>query len=414
MKLLIVANNLMPKTNANTNIVYRLADMLQQQYGDEILFLGTQTAAKELSAEQHYSSWQIPTVYQYQQKIPETLSKKEKVIRLLLNPALWEYKLRSVTDRYPLQRQYRKYLRQILRAEKSIDCVLCVSCPHDTLYAASRVVKKVPLASYQLDPWSTNSCYHGNPQVAREEKSALSRCAVAFVTREMDRERREGIFAPPLDRVIPLEFPNLIQPPNGKDRFSEFGKEWIHCAYVGQLYPESVRGPRHLFTLFRELEKYGIMLHVIGNSAAQAKQYESSLSKNIILHGRVSPKEAKAYMMSADILVNMGNTIPNMLPSKTIDYISCGKPILNLCKIPSCPTIPYMEKYGNALTIMEKDTAKTDVINRIVAFCKEKNGYSMSFAEVKELFFECTPEHVAGVIHKTLQEVIKDNCIHGE
>lgn len=406
MKLLVVVNNLLPKTNANTNIVYRLADELWERYGDEILLLGTQTADQEEGTDVLYPTWQIPTVYEYQKKIPETLGKKEKLLRVMMHPGLWEFRLRRAVDRYPLQRQYRRYLKKILRSEKDIDCVLCVSCPHDTIHAAARVVRGIPLASYQLDPWSTNLCYQGNPRVKMEEARALARCSAAFITKEMERERREGVYTPPLDTIVPLEFPCLLPPPVAENRFAAYGDSKIHCAYVGQLYSETVRGPGFLFSLFQSLEKYGIILHIIGNSEVQAQQYRDQLPQNIILHGRVSPQEAKAYMASADILVNMGNTIPNMLPSKTIDYISCGKPILNLCKIPNCPTIPYMEKYPLSMVFLESESISAAQIKRVATFCTENKGRSLSYAEVRDVFYECTPEYVAKRIHTTLQNII--------
>lgn len=409
MKLLIVTNNLLPRTNANTNIAYRLADLLREQYGYEILFLGTQTAAIEAGEEQQYPSWQIPTVHQYQKQIPETLSKGEKMLRLLMHPTLWEFRLRLALDRYPLQRQYRKYLKRILRVEKGIDCVMCISCPQDTIYAAAQQVDGIPLLSYQLDPWSTKYDWLGNQQVKKEEHFALSRCAATFITKEMERERKQGIYQPPVERIVPLEFPNLVSPPEvSKNLFKDSGADKIHCAYVGQLYSETVRGPGFLFSLFQELEKFGVVLHVIGNSEAQAQSYRDKLPANVMLHGRVSPQKAKEYMMSADILVNMGNTISNQLPSKTIDYIACGKPILNLCKIPDCPTIPYMEKYPLAMTVMEQEGISPELVTRVANFCLESKEKNLPFEEVKDIFYECTPEYVAGMIHKTLETILNN------
>lgn len=407
MKLLVVTNDLLPHTNANTNIVYRLADVLRERYGCEILLLGTQTASEEAVKEERYQSWRIPIVHQYQDKIPNTLSRQAKILRLLMHPSLWEFRLRKIFDRYPLQRQYRKYLKKILRNEKDIDCVLCVSCPHDTIYAAAQVVRNRVLASYQMDPWSTNYIYQGDLRIKQEEERALARCDVAFITKEMERERREGLYSPPLERVVPLEFPNLVCPlAVSKNLFKDDREDRIHCAYVGQLYSETVRGPGFLFSLFGALEKCGIVLHVIGNSEVQAQQYRDTLPANVILHGRVSPQDAKKYMMSADILVNMGNTISNMLPSKTIDYISCGKPILNLCKIPNCPTIPYMEKYPLALTLMEANEISEELVERVATFCAENKGKNLSFAEVKEIFYDCTPEYVGEIIYRTLEDVV--------
>ena len=78
--------------------------------------------------------------------------------------------------------------------------------------------------------------------------------------------------------------------------------------------------------------------------------------------GRVDKDTARRYISEADILVNIGNTVDNMLPSKVLECVSSGKRVLNLCQIENCPSLPYFEKYGNSLALYtKKEIDSTDI-----------------------------------------------------
>ena len=407
MKILIITNALYPRTNANSAIAYRIADQLRLRFGVEIAFLGEQTG-EAAPINHEYRTWYLTKTYHYTQLVPEGLPKWKKLLRYALHPWTFFYRRRLKTERYPLQSEYEQLLRQVL-AKESFDAILCFTCPYDTVMAAADAAGETPIISYMLDPWGTHYLHEGKPQYAEDEQRVAQRCAAKLITKELYRDYEAGTYQPGTDKVIPLEFPNLVPPvvPQGFSAGFEHGK--IHCAYVGQLYEESLRGPAAMFSLFEKLEAENIILHVIGNSDSQARAYRDRLPSNVILHGRVSPQEAKGYMMAADILINMGKTIPNQLPSKTIDYISCGKPILNLCKIPDCPTIPYMETYPLSLCVQESEEWEPQTIQKVAAFCKSNTGKELPFTDITAIFPECTPEYVAEQVYQVLCEVVNSS-----
>ena len=51
--------------------------------------------------------------------------------------------------------------------------------------------------------------------------------------------------------------------------------------------------------------------------------------------------------------VNMGNTVNNQMPSKVVEYISTGKPILNLSVNEKCSTLGLMKRYVNGFQVFE-------------------------------------------------------------
>lgn len=63
----------------------------------------------------------------------------------------------------------------------------------------------------------------------------------------------------------------------------------------------------------------------------------------VVLHGLRPRAEARAAMMDMDVLLNLGNQTAFQLPSKTVDYLAAGKPVLNLSYVADDP---FREMFG--------------------------------------------------------------------
>ena len=60
-------------------------------------------------------------------------------------------------------------------------------------------------------------------------------------------------------------------------------------------------------------------------------------------------------MADADVLINIGNSVPVHMPSKTLEYINTGKPMVNFYKFADCPTLYYTKRYPLCLNLYEKE-----------------------------------------------------------
>lgn len=403
MKLLMITDKLQPYTSANSAIAYQIAETLTSQYDVEVSFLGYQTGANLSSSK--YRTWEISEAYRYLEYIPEGLPKWQKLVRLACHPELWGYRF-GLSARYPRQKALKKALRRALREDPEIDTIMAVIAPYDTAIAAVDAIGERNFSVYKLDPWGTHISHKQESWNWEDEQRIDQRSQALFVTGPIFQDYVNGINKASLDKVHLVEFPNLRKPQKSVREIPRFEAGKIHCAYVGQLLA-GFRSPDFLFELFRKMEDQNVILHVIGNTAYQEKEYQEKeyqekLPSNVILHGIVSAEEAAGYMAAADVLVNLGNTIENQLPSKVISYLSYGKPILNLCKISNCLTIPYMKKYPLALTIMESEGFSPEMISKVTTFLQEKALCRIPFEEVEKLFPACTPEYVGRQVYEAL------------
>ena len=107
-----------------------------------------------------------------------------------------------------------------------------------------------------------------------------------------------------------------------------------------------------------------------------------------------------------DVLINIGNSVDNQIPSKIFEYISTGKPIINVYKTPACPTLRYLTRYPLALNLFEEDVSKdlSGTASAVRAFCLENRGKRVPAEIIRETFEENTFEHFAEKIRSIIEE----------
>lgn len=405
MKILIVMDQLPPHLTATSGIMYELGEWLSTNYGIDVSFLGNCRG----DAKSPFRMWGSTELFRYSELVPSELSKWKKTIKIAAHPSVWGTRMAlSSHPRYPLQKIYKRLLKQALKEEPNFDCIICATNPWDTVVAAADIVGSIPLVVYKADPWGTNSYCIGDRNYWEDEQRIDERCSAIFVPTPVYQDYVSGINLAPLEKVHKVEFPNIKKPVWNEELKPSFADGKIHCAFVGQLY-SNIRKPDFMFELFENLKEKNVVLHIVGNTETQAQEYRDKLPSNIILHGMVSPEEASMYMQASNILVNLGNTVANQLPSKLISYMACGKPIINICKISNCLSIPYMEKYPLSFTMMESDALTPEFIKQVEEFCFENSKKTLSFSNVKETFYECTPEYVGKMVYDALCDITKKN-----
>lgn len=139
----------------------------------------------------------------------------------------------------------------------------------------------------------------------------------------------------------------------GSEKKINYDNEKIKFAYFGSFH-KNIREPKPLFDLIKKLNflcDVNFELHIYGpENGFSLRNMENN---NIFYHGIVQKSEIKKIICEYDILVNVENEKCSMKPSKLVDYISTGMPILNLGWNRSFEFNNYVE-HGYAL-ILSKD-----------------------------------------------------------
>ncbi len=129
------------------------------------------------------------------------------------------------------------------------------------------------------------------------------------------------------------------------------GNPKVRLVFIGNLIP-GVRTPELLLEIFSLLvnskSAENIELHLFGNLDYCKEAfiaYSHLIGRSIFLHGSVPRSTALQAMKDADFLVNIGNNNPYQEPSKVIEYISTGKPIINIKSIKDDSSAALLEHY---------------------------------------------------------------------
>ena len=123
---------------------------------------------------------------------------------------------------------------------------------------------------------------------------------------------------------------------------------------------------------------------------------EKSEKYGIVVHGWKTLQETRAEIVASHVLVNIGNSMLNQVPSKLFEYISYGKPIVNICKNRNCPTLAYLEHYPYALNLFEEEGLLEEQRKMLLDFIEETYNQSVPFDWIQKEYETSTPQYCAG------------------
>ena len=289
--------------------------------------------------------------------------------------------------------------------QNKYDWIISVSYP----FMVHRLVKhyrprQTHWAMYQLDPFYNNATYSKCrvAQRCRLERSVSKEADALFFVPEQAADYEKEAFLPIRTKYHPLHYPNFIQPkPTGSSSLLRTEPGCIDLVYLGTLYAE-IRPPDALLALFERMyaQCSSLRLHLIGSvfgvgAGETVARYKERLGDALQTYLPLPTEQAKAVLFEADVLVNIGNTIQNQMPSKLWELIVTGKPILGVCMTRACNTLPYLAKYPTQLCVFADTIDQIAVAERAVEFCLSKKNAVVSWPQLCEIYPEQLSDSVA-------------------
>ena len=101
-----------------------------------------------------------------------------------------------------------------------------------------------------------------------------------------------------------------------------------------------------------------------------------------------------------DVLVSIGNHLTGTdysLPSKIIEYIAMGQPILHTYGGSNDSVIEYLDKYELGCVVYPDDDLMKNV-EKVRDFIRNTKGKHVPFDEVKRVYYHNSPDYTAGII----------------
>lgn len=207
------------------------------------------------------------------------------------------------------------------------------------------------------------------------------------------------------DRITFLDIPMILPVTKSKQATNINNKQGVTFLYVGSM-PRNIRNPQYFLELFLRAANADWKLMVVGTSDYENKIKAAMLQNdNVLWLGKMPHSEIENLLLNADILVNIGNSIQHMVPSKIFEYISAAKPIISTYRINEDSCLPYLSKYEHSILIDERLQIE-DNVKRLQDFAnKYKNAIIepteiVKLSEAGKAFYYNTPQAFSAYVEE--------------
>lgn len=256
--------------------------------------------------------------------------------------------------------EFEKKSKRIIDTQK-IDTIISVSNPFACHVIASKLIASYPNINWYahfMDSNRNNAVAPGNVSFEREILIAAKKLLImpALKADKTFCEDFEGKIIVVNLPIIPIELPYKCNK-----------ESCVIFNYAGMFY-DDIRNPKALFELFLKLPNNFILrLHTKGCQGI-VDYYKKILGDRLEIAGFLSPDELYNSISESNILINIGNTVVNQVPSKIYDSIAYGKPILNFFQTPQDVSLADIEKYPLSKSYRYGDM-HSQTIQDIVNWC---------------------------------------------
>ncbi|MBC7490352.1 MAG: glycosyltransferase [Glaciimonas sp.] len=261
-------------------------------------------------------------------------------------------------------------LARILMGQKRYDVVVSVSVPFTGHLVGLALRKYYPAARWVVDVGDPFSFMNETPVNNHRlfsrlnyyaEQKVLEGADVVSVTTDETRTEYLRYFNEMDADKITVIAPLFVPPTETGDDLPYFTvPNKTRMVFAGTLY-KSIRNPAALLELFNSLIGITVDRHIelhffgaMNDCEWYFDKYKKMIGVNIFLHGLVPRETALRAMKEATVLVNIGNSTSYQLPSKVVEYVMLGKPVLNITKLSTDSSQNFFSGFTGICTVTEQ------------------------------------------------------------
>ena len=278
-----------------------------------------------------------------------------------------------------------------IHKSNSIDVLISVSFPFYNHIAAFELKKRYPTIkwiTFTTDPISyseSNPLPSSKIKLARkQEQEVYDGCDFCICTEELHSNIVNDFKITP-QKVMPLPF--LISPLERREgvQHKKYGGK-LSVLYAGYVYYK-IRNPRLMIEVFSRMKGVELFLFVRGDRFCR-KYFSELRYDNVHINDMVSRESYLQLLADSDVFVNLSNTVRLQAPSKLLELISTGKPVINFFHHHDTGYF-IIEKYPLGINISNNQPVD-DIVDTVRSFIDDNKGKILSFNELKRIY----PEHL--------------------
>lgn len=218
---------------------------------------------------------------------------------------------------------------EAIHSNKPIDVIFSVGAPMAAHCAAMQfkaLHPEVRWVTYSVDSYAAQN--KNKKRFRNYEKGVLGKSDYNLLSEEI-YNNSPFLYDDFEDRVgtLPYLLPAIRHEMSHNHYFDSSKTNFV---YAGSFY-KKIRNPSFLLEAFMHTREDAV-LHLFCSSDCDEliNQAVTTSHGKIVRHGIVGPDEIADVYAEADVLVSVGNSLPEFKPSKTFEYIATCKPILNI------------------------------------------------------------------------------------
>ena len=308
---------------------------------------------------------------------------------------------------YKRVNDYRRTIKE-LDSDRHYDSIIGTMFPPDVCVACSVFDH---FFYYELDSLINNPVYKSGikkymgHRLTKLEEKLFDRAELIIHLNNNRIFYRKEKYKKYEQKSVYSDIPYLIKskPEKGETAIisEDISDDQLLMIYSGHL-SKDYRPPFKLIELIKQISKrinVKCLFFSRGDCEDALRQAEIDTNGAVKRMGYVSQEVLSGYTDRADFLLDIGNRLSGedySLPSKVIDYMSMGKPIIHMNGV-NDSAIQYLEKYGLALNVPE-EFDEAYINNSVMPFIERSRGKIQDFSEVAEKFPQNTPGYTANLI----------------
>lgn len=388
MKLLVMTSPVYPTAGNNANLISKLIHPLQEAGHDVRLFA--------------YCPDQKQSLPDFVFDIPVYWEKDDcsDFIRKMLFPALSKVFDRNGYSDLIMDLVFSRTLKKI-RTVFPFDAIIATTEPYPMASAAARTSCKNKIL-YIMDP---PECINGGESTPFRTRrfSQITKDFHLILATPFTRDALVHCgYQECIERVASVGFPMISSHQVQRSNESREKASRIRLLFTGWMCSD-IRSPKYFLDIVSHLdERFEVTF--MGKECEMLQERFPVKTKATLITLPNQPYDvALQAMADADVLINIGNNVPVHMPSKTLEYINTGKPMVNFYKFADCPTLYYTKRYPLALNLFEEEKDMDAATAQFVRFCEESVGKIIDHDWIETEFADCTPKYIASRILEYLR-----------
>jgi hypothetical protein len=276
------------------------------------------------------------------------------------------------------------WLVSVFRSRKKLnldyDVIVTVSLPFSSHLAGYLINKKYnkPWIMDIGDPFTlkinapeNNSFLYSNLNRYYEKKFYQQASQILFTHEDARKIHIEKFNIPVSKTTVGQPISNFQQELYDASKNYDYTSKDIKFGYFG-IFTKDVRTPNNFIKFLEKFNEYDMYWYINSDSENIIKQNRFDRNKHTFKSQVPRDEALKLMTESLHCLVSVGNLNPNQIPSKVIEYVATGKPVIHFAEISDDPVFEISKEFSNLFVI----TKNTNIRN----LKKELNNY---FSEIK-------------------------------